>query len=216
MPFVTSTSRLSEIIIADTSLIPVLNRFGITLGVGDATVADACRAHGDIEPEFLVSILNTYLSNDYFPEQTLKGFQATTIIKYLRETYAYYTRFTLANIERHFNALVGASGGDNNLGPMRKFFDTVKAAFVRLKDEDEKVTFPGLATLDAEALAAAGAATAPVEEYLTDMAAMLIVHLRGSVDSNLCYAVIAATTALAADFSKNSRIRNRILLNASN
>lgn len=212
MSFVTPQTTLSEIILANPALIPVLSRFDINLGVGDTTVAGAGEKHPAIDTAFLLSVINTYLNDDYFPEHTLKEFQATTIVRYLRETYGHYIRFTLPNIERHFNALVAASGDDNNLAPMRRFFDTLKQSLITLKNTDEALTFNTLDTLDPTGRDASIALTEQPREMIDDLISMLVIHLRGTVDQNLCYAVVNALMSLANDFMRNSRIRNRILL----
>lgn len=176
------------------------------------TIAQAGKKHPGIETDFLVSIINTYLNEDYFPEHTLKEFQATTIIKYLRQTYSHYTRVTLPVIERHFNALVSVSGNDNNLKPMRQFFDTLKESVLTLRETDEATTFSSIDIPGSHDHRNAISMTGQICEMIDDLTCMLIIHLQGNVDQNLCYAVINSLISLAADFSRNSRIRNRILL----
>lgn len=212
MAFITPESNLGEIILSTPSLIPVLSRFDIKLGVGDLSIAQIGRIHPTIDTNFLTTIINTYLSEDYFPEHSLKEFQATTIVKYLRETYGYYDRFTLPTIEHHFNALIATSGSDNNLLPMRSLFDAMKKSFISLKRIDESNTFNTYDTLDTAGREKACELTAPTSEMIEDLSTMLVVHLQGTVDQNLCYAVVNALISFAADYGCNCRIRNRILL----
>ena len=78
MPHFNPDVRLSEIVIKEPSIIPVLNRFGITLGTGDMTLRETSDSHR-LDPDFLLSIINTYSDDEYFPEQALKSVQVSTI-----------------------------------------------------------------------------------------------------------------------------------------
>ena len=51
MPLVYANMRMSEVVSKHLSLIPVINRFGIRLGVGDETVMALCEAN-DIDTDF--------------------------------------------------------------------------------------------------------------------------------------------------------------------
>ena len=51
-----------------------------------------------------------------------------------------------------------------------------------------------------------------IEDKLSDLKNMFIMHLSGQYDLNLCYGVIVAIITLEKDIRQNNRIRNRILL----
>ena len=105
-------SKLCDIIFYDSSVISVINRFGINLGVGDYTVAEICRSH-NLDENFLIVIINTFLNEKYFPERLLKTYSITKIVNYLEKTNSYYEQFQLPNIERHFNLLIMKSNADD-------------------------------------------------------------------------------------------------------
>ena len=50
--------QLSEGVEEHPSLIPMINRFGIRLGLGDKSVKMVCGAHG-LEPEVRRTVINT-------------------------------------------------------------------------------------------------------------------------------------------------------------
>ena len=58
MPLVYPTMKLSEVVEEHTSLIPVINRFGIRLGLGDKSVNQICEEYG-IDPDFFLIVINT-------------------------------------------------------------------------------------------------------------------------------------------------------------
>lgn len=219
MILINQDSKLSEIIFLDPSTITVLDRFGITLGVGDARICDVCKQH-DIDMHFLTTILNTFINESYFPQAALLSFSSSKLIKYLNMTYDHYEKNMIPNIERHFAFLIGKSQSQNsNLVIMRQFFEEVKNELLQQIDYDRKNWFPTIAINEVKSIGKWPLSTNdeqhtndPIEEKIDDLINMLVVHLKGPYDHNLGYAVILAIFALKKDIKQNNRIRNRILM----
>ena len=108
MALVTSETKLCDVILDEPSVITVINRFGIALGVGDKSVKEICRQKG-IDTNFFLTILNAYIYESFFPENGFDSFGAQEIIGYLEKTNQSYLRYQLPNIERHFKALIDHS-----------------------------------------------------------------------------------------------------------
>lgn len=219
MTLINKDSKLSEIIIQEPSTITVLDRFGITLGVGDARVCDACQEH-DIDVNFFTTILNTYINENYFPQTALLAFSASKIIDYLAKTNAYYEKNVIPNIERHFAFLISKTPAQNsNLVLMRQFFDEVKTELLQRIEDDRNKWFPTIAINEMKSIGKmpyhvndTEDFNDPIEDKIDDLINMLIVHLKGDYDHNLGYAVISAIFSLKKDIKQNNRIRNRILM----
>lgn len=205
-------TRVCDIVIGEPSTVTVLNRFGIKLGVGDKTVRRVCADHG-INPDFLVTILNTFIHKDYFPEKILDGFSASEIVSYLSKTNAYYEHFQLPNIERHFQLLISRSvPQNNNLGLMLQFFHEVKQELMNRIADDRDKWFPELLSgSERHARAACGDEDATIEDKIDDLISMMVMHLQGDYDANLGMAVLFSVVSLKNDILQNNRIRNRIM-----
>ena len=211
-------SKLCDIIFYDSSVISVINRFGINLGVGDYTVAEICRSH-NLDENFLIVIINTFLNEKYFPERLLKTYSITKIVNYLEKTNSYYEQFQLPNIERHFNLLIMKSNvDDGNLHLLKRFFDEMKNELLLRINFDRQEWFPqllqlGNTTLDEDIeLDNIPESSHPIEDKLNDLKSFFIIHLKGKYDVNLCQAVVSSIIALEKDLKQNNRIRERILL----
>ena len=90
----------------------------------------------NIDESFLISIINTFLNENYFPEEHLRMYNINNIIEYLEKTNAYYEQFQLPNIERHFNLLINKSESDNgNLHLLKTFFLELKQELMTLKSK---------------------------------------------------------------------------------
>ena len=218
-----SDSKLYDVVINDPSVITVINRFNIFLGLGDKTVREFCELK-KIDKNFFLTILNTYINEDYFPEEILKSFSISRIIGYLEKTNNYYQEFQLPNIERHFDHLIMKSGSnDNNLSLLRKFFNELKQELISRIESDNK-WFPYLIKLDNIIKENDNKGEVPpsydeisnennlIEDILNDLKNFFIIHLHGTYDQNLCYAVINAIYTLEKDIKQNNRIRDRILM----
>lgn len=192
-------------------LITVVDRLGISPGVGDGSIGSICSARG-IDCAFLLAVVNTFIDRDYFPSET-GTFATGPTVDYLRKTAAYYRHVQIPNILRHFDKLMAKSGTDNNLPMLREFLDGAVRQLEGCLGNDERLlqaaTSPGADGTDARELVEAHS---EVEEKLHDVLWFFIVHLHGDYDRNLCMAVVSAVSALYDDYVQNNRIRSRILI----
>lgn len=199
-------TRLGDILLADPRALTVMARFGIKMGVGDNTIAEVCdRLH--IDTQMLVTLLNTFIHEDYYPDTNLAAISVESVIDYLRKTNAYYQHFMLPTIERHFELLLARSADKaGNLTLMRQYFDSAKRLLTDRIKHDEEVWFPAV-------LANKGCRIDPddVEDRVSDLMSMFIIHLKGDYDQQLGYAVVLALAGLRDDLHQNNRIRERIL-----
>lgn len=219
MALINAESKLCDVILNEPSLIPVINRFGIILGVGDKNIRTVCEEK-NLDCEFFVTILNTFINEDYFPENRLKSFCATQIVDYLTLTNTYYQQFQIPNIERHFNSLINQSDSDNNnLELMKQFFEELKKELLARIEKDRTLWFPAIRAA-AEVLHGESYGdhirydhdeADSLEEKLDDLKSLFVIHLRGEYDLNLCHGVIFALYSLEKDIKQHNRIRNRIL-----
>lgn len=221
MAIVYATMRLSEVVEEHPSLIPVINRFGIRLGLGDKSVRTLCEEHA-LDTDFLLTILNTYLNEEYFPEKKLQTFHISLLIDYLTKTNQDYLRYQLPNIERHLGYFIQQSPqGNQSLALLGRFFTSFKAKLIARIQEDEERRFPYCHQLMKGHLSSELAKPQqptdhptddPIEALLEDLKSIMVKHLTGAFDDNLCYAVLFAICSLEKDIKQHNRIRYRILL----
>jgi regulator of cell morphogenesis and NO signaling len=212
--------QLSEVVEESPSLIPVIHRFGIHLGLGDESVQTICKKL-NLDTDFFLAMINTFLNEDYFPEKKLQGFHTSQIVDYLIKTNHYYQRHQLPNIERHLRSLISESDPDNNsLTLIWKIFSSFKSELSSRIKKDEIEWFPYCLSLSKN-LTEENAFTLektdadetedPSEALLADLKHIMIKHLSGEYDENLCHAVIFSVSTLSKDIKQHNRIRYRIL-----
>lgn len=215
MALVTPDTKLCEVIVDEPSVVPVINRFDIVLGVGDRTIKSICKEKG-IDTSFFIAILNAFINESFFLENVTGAFNAGDVVDYLRKTNNSYLRNQLPNIERHFAALISRSDSNNNLPLLFNFYREVKTEIERRIDSDNQ-WFDAIISAEqsnSEVSVAGNAVQAEsdsIEDKLSDLINMFVIHLRGDYDRNLCHAVLFAVISLEKDIRQNNRIRNRVL-----
>lgn len=216
MALISPSTVLADAILDFPGIVPVINRFGIFLGTGDATVADACAA-ANVSTEFFLIILNTFVNDEYFPERTLRSYSGERLVHYLEQANRHYCDFSFPNIERHFLSLVRVSGTDSNVQQIYSFFQGVKEQVILSHESDMSTWVPALLSLErGDGVVPAVASHVPdssaVNDAVSDLVAMFVRMLSGSVEPNLAYAVLTSLSNLARDVRQNNRIRDRILV----
>lgn len=219
LPIISSNTKLSQIIIDDPTILSVLSRFGISLGVGDMTIEQICQQK-KMNVVFFTTILNTFRDPDFFPEKVLYSFEAHLIVDYLKKTNQTYLQFQLPNIERHLHLLISKSDAQNsNLLIIMKFFSEVKAQLMKRIDDDKYRWFPEILALEnsddnkvESTVMAFDESNDSIEDKINDLISMFVVHLTGDYDINLGQAVLLALDSLKKDIAQNNRIRKRILM----
>ncbi len=215
MALVTPDTKLCEVIVDEPSVVPVINRFDIVLGVGDRTIKSICKEKG-IDTSFFITILNAFIHESFFLENVTGAFNAGDVVDYLRKTNNSYLRNQLPNIERHFAALISRSDSNNNLPLLFNFYREVKTEIERRIDSDNQ-WFDAIISAEqsnSEVSVVGNAVQAEsdsIEDKLSDLINMFVIHLRGDYDRNLCHAVLFAVISLEKDICQNNRIRNRVL-----
>lgn len=192
MIFVKPSSKLSTLISEYNYLVPIINRFGVKLGVEDKNVSEICTQY-DLNEEFFLAILNTYLNEEFFPEKKLRSFDLEMVAGYLQKTDAYYMHGSLPNIEKHLNAFISMSDPNN------KQLLLIRKLFIEFKDEFTYRVEKGLIDDDNS------------YALLIDIKNILIKHISGNFNENLCYAVLFSIDSLQEDLNKHNRIREKIL-----
>ena len=224
MALIQPNMSMSEVVEENTSLIPVINRLGIRLGLQDKTVREVCEDH-QIDTDFLLIIINTFLNEEYFPEKRLQAFHVSQIIDYLNKTNQYYLRFQIPNIAKHLDLFITHSESNNaTLNLIGKFFQSFKEHLTEQIKKDESEWFPYCLQLSGQLQKSISFNQEEIRSFsdqetnddsleavLADLKSIMIKHLSGDFNENLCYAVIFAVNSLEKDIKQHNRIRYRIL-----
>ncbi len=221
--------RLAEIIHHDYTLLPVINRFDMHLGVGDKTIAAMCDEKG-VNVDFFLTVINTFHDNQYFPEQHLKQFPARMLVSYLKQTHRYYLEQELPAIETQIeNMEKNCAVKGDTLILLLNFFKEYSRELIHHIKREEEVVYPYILALEKsiELRKATGDLNAKmknytitnykqehenVEEKLFDLKNLIIKYLPETRNDSYCHTVLRELFGLEHDLNNHSRIENLILL----
>ncbi len=211
--------KLSHLIRADYSLLPVINRFGIRLGIKDYTIAQICQAK-QINTNFFLAIINTYHNPNYFPEKELLSFSPLLIVDYLRKTHKYYIEYVFPKIEDLLEKLIksGSNGGEE-LKMIKSFYLKYKEEWVIHINEEEEDVFPyvkslieGKETRPGYTMQSFETEHSNVDDKLSDLENLIIKYLTPTYDDNICNEFLMMLSNFEKDSKDHARIEDKILL----
>ena len=231
MTLILSDMKMAEVIHQNHLLIPIINRFSIRLGFGEKTVKTVCR-DVQTDPEFFITILNTFSNENYFPEKKLFTFNVLMLLKYLRKTHNYYLDSQIPLIERHINALIQASPSNPHLELVRKFFINYKKELIIHISREEAVTFPYIEkihhfihesfdqteynhlmeTTKNYSIKKFDEDHDNIDDKLYDLQNILIKYVTGEFDELLINTVIFEVYRLEKDIKDHTRLEDKILI----
>lgn len=142
----TKGMKLAEIIHADYRLLYVLPRFGIKLGFGDITVAEACKKNHANEDLFVLAC-NIYAFGNYMPRiGDIGHIPLGDITAYLQHSHSDYLDKRIPHIIRHIEHLADKSYARNR-NIIKQFCENYRKEVTAHFDYEEQVVFPYIDSL---------------------------------------------------------------------
>lgn len=136
-------SKMCDLICDEPSLLQMMCRFGIPLGVGERTVGDVCAAHGVDAPTF-IAVANFIKFGSEAASEYAQKVSVPSLIAYLKQAHSYFLDFQLPAIRRKLlEAIV-----DTNKTEMSevaylilKFYDEYMAEVRRHTEHENSIVF---------------------------------------------------------------------------
>lgn len=188
MTVITKNTNFSELLISHSYLIPVVNRFGIRLGVGGKSISTICKEN-DVDVHLFMIIMRIYLGEDLDLEEELHLIEVSEVLDYFKKTIDNFVQASIPNIEKHLLPLIAMSDVENEeLKLLHSILNKFKSDFNYYIHQDLE----------------------NVGEYsydlLRDLKSILIKHISGNYNHNLAYAVIFSIDSLEKELLLHNRI----------
>ncbi len=201
------------------NLLPVLNRFGIQLGLKDKTIETVCREK-NINPNFFLAIVNTFSNEEYFPQEELLSFSPLEIIEYLKRTHRYYMNYVIPKLDSQLEQLINSQTSENRgLQMVSQFYKKYKEELQVHIDHEEKKVFPYIEKMVITNKAEGDYTVTSfekehtnVDEKLNDLKNLIIKYLVPDYDQNLCNEFLITLFRFEKDIYDHARIEDVILL----
>ncbi len=210
-------SILTDIILNNHSLILVLERFGIKLGLGNKPVETICKEY-NIGTKLFLTILNLHNATSYDNTASFSFSDIKNVITYLRKSHQYYSEEVFPGIISNIKRLKNLNTSPGVL-MVEDFFNQYKKEVDRHFDYENSIVFPYMLNILENHEFKQGYSVVDykkhhdnIEEKLEDLKRLLIEHLPQSKDASLRRKILFALFNLEQDIKVHAEIENEILI----
>lgn len=202
-----------DIINDDYTILPLLSRFSIPLGLGNETLNDVCRRN-DIDLKALLLVLN-YIRTGIIDSSYISVVSPLEVVKFLKNSHDYFINYKFGHIRKNLIAALDLkTNPTNNL--ILKFFDS----FVKKVEDhfryEENTVFPYVESLvDGKKSAYTIEIFERHHEEVVDALAELkniILRYYRTTAPNLMYDVLVDIYNCEEDLASHSDIENNLLI----
>jgi regulator of cell morphogenesis and NO signaling len=226
---ITKDNKMADVIHLNYSTLTVLNRFEIALGFGDKTIENICGQH-QVDLDFFLEIINTFVNEDYFPKKHLQSFSITLINDYLKKTHDYYHQVKVPEIENLMEQMVNnCYTQKSNLNLLKKFFNDYKQELINHTQREDEVVFPytlaiekafhsdkiekkTIQLMEEYSIDVFEREHDNIEEKLFDLKNIIIKYLPQPKNFELCNKLLNELFTLEQDLNDHARIEDKVLV----
>lgn len=210
---VVATDRIIDLVDRDYNILPVLSRFAIPLGMGDASVRDVAQSAGFDTSVFLL-IVNFLLSRRIDAE-LLDKVNPVSVVDFLHNSHDYFIGYKFPHIRHNLLAALDEHQSDVNPAIIcffDEYVERVKAHF----DHEESVVFPYVRALcEGRECASYSISTfrrhhEEVSDSLSELKNVILRYYATSVPNRM-YDVLVDIYNCEEDLESHSDIENEIL-----
>lgn len=138
----TPRTRMFNLINDDASLLSSVSRFGISLGLGEKTVQEACELN-NIDCTTFLAVMNFLAEENVQPGDLVENISIETVIGYLKNAHAYFLNYKLPIIrEKLSDAVLEDEQLHSYKVVLLKFFDEFVTEVAKHIEYEEKMVFP--------------------------------------------------------------------------
>lgn len=214
-----SNMKVAHLIATDNRLLSILQRLGIRLGFGEATVEELCTRYG-ISTSLFIEICNMYTFRCYNPIiGLLSENDIKSITTYLRASHKFYNEICFPEIHDKIHKLVKELD-DVSRRLIDKFYDDYDNEVNSHFKYEEEVVFPYIEAVISNRSGNAGAyriskfekSHSNINEKLNDLKNIIIKYLPEDVAMTLRYEILNDIYALESDLHRHALIENKLLI----
>lgn len=133
------SDHMCDVICDEPSLLQMLSRFGIPLGVGDQTVRQVCEAHG-VDTATFLSVANFIKRDARGAADSIDKVSVACLTEYLKQAHTYFLDFQLPAIRRKLLEAIDCSQPGEVSYLILKFYDDYMAEVRKhMQHENRKV-----------------------------------------------------------------------------
>lgn len=142
------TDKMCDVICDEPSLLQMMSRFGIPLGVGDKTVGEVCDEHQVHAPTFL-AVANYMKIGAEIAPYYVENVSVPALVAYLDQAHNYFLNFQLPAIRRKLIEAIDCSQKNEVAYLILKFYDEYMGDVRRHMEHENRKIFTYVKSLQA-------------------------------------------------------------------
>ena len=133
------SDKMSDMICSDFALLQVMSRFGLSLGFGEATIEEVCKAN-KVDCTTFLAVANFMLQKDDYVFNEKEEISIPSLISYLKQSHHFFLEFQLPNIREKLLKYTTKSENKEISELILRFFDNyVDEVFSHMGFEDKEI-----------------------------------------------------------------------------
>ena len=134
------TDKMSDLICGNYTLLQVMSRFDLSLGFGDQTVQEVCRANG-VDCKTFLAVVNFITEENNRMADEVQDLSIHALMNYLKQAHHYFLDFQLPTIRRKLIEAIDCSVQNEVAFLILKFFDAYVAEVRKHMDYEDMNVF---------------------------------------------------------------------------
>ena len=134
------TDKMSDLICGNYTLLQVMSRFDLSLGFGDQTVQEVCRANG-VDCKTFLAVVNFITEENNRMADEVQDLSIHALMNYLKQAHHYFLDFQLSTIRRKLIEAIDCSVQNEVAFLILKFFDAYVAEVRKHMDYEDMNVF---------------------------------------------------------------------------
>ena len=134
------TDKMSDLICGNYTLLQVMSRFDLSLGFGDQTVQEVCRANG-VDCKTFLAVVNFITEENNRMADEVQDLSIHALMNYLKQAHHYFLDFQLPIIRRKLIEAIDCSVQNEVAFLILKFFDAYVAEVRKHMDYEDMNVF---------------------------------------------------------------------------
>ena len=215
---ITKEIKMADIIMDNQSMIFVLERFGIELGLQDKTIESVCNEY-NISTELFLIIANLQTNNNKcIKSSSFNISDIKRIIKYLKNGHSYYSDEIFVEITESIHSLSEFQSKPETL-MVEEYFDNYKNEVQQHFDYENDIVFPYITELiktnseiNNYSIKEYKEHHDDIEEKLYDLRKLLIQYIPSKNDVKIRREILIALSTLESDIIIHTKIEEDIII----
>ncbi len=137
----TETDKMSDLITNDYSMLLVMHRFGIAMGIGEKSIKEVCKQN-NVDCDTFLTVVNFLLEENVIHPTIKKNLSVESLVTYLQRSHDYFLNFRLPHIRRKLKKAIADDCPEDVAFVILRFFDEYAAEVNKHMAYEEKTVFP--------------------------------------------------------------------------